>query len=153
MSNERPLGDLRVSDIRDLVVQDPSTIGPDASLHQLLSAMVADLRTRTVYVVDNDRRLLGCVRMDRVIEQLFPLQAIIKASFAELLADPTHLKARGIGDLMVDPPPALQDSTPLSEVAATLMQEGTQELAVVDAQGRLLGEVNVYEIIKAYLAD
>ena len=86
MSEQRALGDLTVADISHLVVEDPSRIGPDANLHELLETMVADLRTRNVYVVDADQRLIGCVRMERIVEQLFPLQAIVTSSFDELLS-------------------------------------------------------------------
>ncbi len=153
MSEQRPLGDLTVADISRLVVEDPSRIGPDANLHELLETMIADLRTRNVYVVDAEQRLIGCVRMERIVEQLFPLQAIVTSSFDELLSEPTRLKAKSVRELMISPPPAMTMGTPLRQVATTLMRERTHEVAVVDDRGRLVGEINMYEIIKAYLAE
>lgn len=153
MSEQRPLGDLTVADISHLVVEDPSQISPEANLHELLTTMIADLRTRNVYVVDAERRLIGCVRMERIVEQLFPLQAIVTSSFDELLSEPTRLKAKSVRELMISPPPAVNMATPLRQVAATLMRERTHELAIVDDRGHLVGEINMYEIIKAYLAE
>jgi CBS-domain-containing membrane protein len=153
MSEQRALGDLTVADISHLVVEDPSRIGPDANLHDLLETMIADLRTHNVYVVDAEQRLIGCVRMERIVEQLFPLQAIVTSSFDELLSEPTRLKAKSVRELMISPPPAMTMATPLRRVATTLMRERTHELAIVDDQGRLVGEINMYEIIKASLAE
>ena len=151
MPSGKPLGQLKVGDIHHLVVDQPSVIGPDASVEELLRCMLADLRTRSVYVVDEDRRLLGCVRMDRVVDRLFPLEAIVSHSFEESLRDASALNARTVRDLMVKGVTAVKDGSSLADVAKTLMQERVQELAVLDDDGRLVGEVNVYEIIKAYL--
>jgi len=151
MVSGKPLGHLKVADIQHLVVTEPSVIGPDASMEELLNCMLSDLRTRTVYVVDDDRRLLGCVRMDRVVDRLFPLEAIVSRSFEASLREASALNAKTVRKLMIEGVTAVKDTTSLADVARTLMKEKVQELAVVDADGRLVGEVNVYEIIKAYL--
>jgi len=151
MSTGKALGELKVADIQHLVVAEPTVIGPDASVDEVLRCMLADLRTRSVYVVDDDRRLLGCVRMDRVVDRLFPLEAIVSHSFEASLRDASALNAKTVRDLMIKAVTAVKDSTSLADVAKTLLKEGVQELAVVDDVGRLVGEVNVYEIIKAYL--
>lgn len=151
MLSEKPLGALNVGDIQHLVVNEPSAIGPDASVDEVLRCMLADLRTRSVYVVDDDRRLLGCVRMDRVVDRLFPLEAIVTQSFEVSLRDASALNAKTARDLMIKGVTAVKDGTSLADVAKTLMKDRVQELAVVDEAGRLVGEVNVYEIIKAYL--
>ena len=151
MPSGKHLGELKVADIQHLVVVEPSVIGPDASVEELLACMVADLRTRSVYVVDENRRLLGCVRMDRVVDRLFPLEAIVSHSFEACLRDASALNAKSVRDLMVSPVAAVQKSTSLADLAKNLMKEKVHELAVVDPDGGLVGEVNVYEIIKAFL--
>ena len=151
MPSGKQLGQLKVADIQHLVVDQPTTIGLDASVDELLACMLADLRTRSVYVVDADRRLLGCVGMDRVVDRLFPLEAIVSHSFEAALRDAAALNAKSVRELMVSRVTAVQESTSLADVAKTLMKEKVQELAVVDQDGRLVGEVNIYELIKAYL--
>jgi CBS domain-containing protein len=152
MSSEKPLGQLKVADIQHLVVDEPSVIGPDASVDELLRCMLADTRTRSVYVVDRDRRLLGCVRMDRVVDWLFPLEAVVSHSFEEALREVSTINSKTVSDLMVKGVSAVKDTSSLAEVARNLMKERVQELAVVDEEGRLVGEVNVYEIIEGYLS-
>ena len=151
MSSGKPLGELKVADIQHLVVDEPSIIGPDATVDEVLRCMLGDLRTRNVYVVDDDRHLLGCVRMDRVVDRLFPLEAIVTHSFEESLRGASALNAKTARDLMIKGVSAVNDSSSLADVVKTLMRERVQELAVVDAHGRLVGEVNAYELIKAYL--
>lgn len=153
MGQERSLGDLTIADISHLVVDSPTQLGPDAGIPELLAAMVADLRTHNVYVVDEERRLQGCVRMPQVVKLLFPLQAVVETSFDDLLSNPHHLHGDKVRDLMVSPALSVRENTSLRELAAILIHEGVEELAVVDEQDRLVGEVNMYEIIQAYLAD
>jgi CBS-domain-containing membrane protein len=151
MPSRQQLGELKVADIQHLVVEEPSTIGPDAPVDELLVCMLQDLRTRNVYVVDENRRLLGCVPVAKVVDRLFPLEAIVSQSFEAALRDASALNAKTVGDLMVSSVPAVNEDTTLGDVAKALMKGKVQELAVVDPDGCLVGEVNVYEIIKAYL--
>jgi len=43
----------------------------------LLKGILRDIRSRHVYVVDEQRHLLGVVRMFTVTELLFPVQALV----------------------------------------------------------------------------
>ena len=76
MDKQTLLNAMTVDDVWELVVDNPSTIRPDALLAELLEKMVEDTRTRHVYVVDKQQRLLGVVRMTTVTGLLFPLQAL-----------------------------------------------------------------------------
>ena len=151
MNESIRLADMKVKDIRHLLVEDPATISPSASLLEVLEEMKKDLRTRHVYVVDTEDRLLGTVRMGSVVEYLFPFDAVIEQDTPLYETYVPRLDAKTAADLMHTPPVRVTEETSLGEMARLLIREAINELPVVDGNERLIGQVNVYETIKAYL--
>ena len=151
MATDRVLGKMKVADIRHLIVENPSAIAPDAPVRDLLAKMIEDFRTRNVYVVETDGTVVGTVRMDSAIQHLFPVESIMEYSIDSFWIDLPHLGAKKVSDLMSSAPPMVRESTTLGEMARIMMHEGDHELAVVDEFNRLIGQVNAYEVIKAYL--
>ena len=151
MNESIRLATLKVQDIRHLLVEDPATIRPDASLLEVLEEMKKDLRTRHVYVVDEAGRLLGTVRMGSVVQYLFPFDALVELNTPLYEAYVPRLDAKTAADLMHTPPVRVTEETSLGDMAKLLIHEAIDELPVVDENERLIGQVNVYETIKAYL--
>lgn len=145
------LNALTVSDVCELVVENPSAIGPDAPLVELLEKMVEDIRTRHVYVVDDHRHLQGVVRMHMVTGLLFPLQALGTVMSDVNLLRYVNLSGQFVRDVMNTSPLSVRADTSLHDMARVLLEEDLTELPVVDEKNRLIGQVNMYEIIKAYL--
>lgn len=145
------LNALIVADVWDLVVDNPTTIGPDAPLVELLERMVEDVRTRHVYVVDAQRHLIGVVRMTMVTELLFPLQALSAELSEPYLFRQVRLGGQTVRDVMNSEPRSVRADTGLQDLARVLIEERITELPVVDKTMRLIGQVNMYEIITAYL--
>jgi CBS domain-containing protein len=145
------LSDMKVKDIRHLLVENPAKIGPSASLREVMEEMERDLRTRHVYVVEDDGRLRGTVHMGSVVEYLFPFDAVIEHTTPLYASYVPHLGAKTAADLMHSPAVRVTEETTLGEMARLLIREAINELPVVDEQERLIGQVNVYETIKAYL--
>jgi CBS domain-containing protein len=134
-----------------LLVIEPSWVHQSTSIEEVMQKMLADLRTRWVYVVDAQKRLLGGVPMHAMIEVLFPLKAIVE--HPEPLYEGYFPKtgAKTAGDLMHVPIPSVTGETTLREMAGLLINRQINEIAVVDSDNVLIGEVNVSEVIKAYL--
>jgi len=142
---------MQVKDVRHLVVEDPSVIGPNQTIDELLRTIIDDTRTRHVYVINDDGRLIGVVRMNAVVEYLFPLTAIATHG-SELLYGMLHdLGAKAVKDIMNPEPRFVYDTTPLDEMARILIEAKINELPIVDEHMRLIGQVNIYEVIKGYL--
>jgi CBS domain-containing protein len=153
MKQRMRLANLLIKDIRHLLVVNPASVTVETPLRKLLVEMINDVRTRQVYVVDGDNRLLGVVRMGSVVEYLFPFDAIIEHD-KQLLYDlyiPKKIDVKNAADIMTSPPLRVTEETTLGEMAGILMDEGINELPVVDKQERLIGQVNMYETIKAFL--
>jgi len=147
------LGAMHVADVRDLLVGKPSVIGPDQTEQELLAKIVEDPRTRHVYVVDEKHVLIGVVRMNWVVEHLFPFSSVIERGTQLIVAGLASFEGRTVAELMDDNPHFVYESTTLSEMATILMQEKINELPVLDDERRVIGQVNIYEVIKAYLKE
>ena len=151
MQNESPLAEKCVSDVWNLVVRQPSTVTLNDSIRHLLQITIADTRTRHTYVIDANRILIGCVRMNALVEYLFPIEAIVRDVEQAYTITLNRLPARTIEELMDPKPKFVHPFTPLSEVANILMEEKINELPIVDDSHRLVGQVNIYEMIMSYL--
>jgi CBS-domain-containing membrane protein len=89
--------------------------------------------------------------MITVTEQLFPLQALGAEMSESHLFRQVNLGGDTVREIMNKKPRSVQADTGLHELARVLLEEKITELPVVDEANRLIGQVNMYEIIKAYL--
>ncbi len=121
-------------------------------MRDVLAKMIEDLRTRQVYVVDEEGSLVGVVRMNAVVEYLFPYNAIIEHGMSLYAAYIPKGGVQTAADLMISPAVRVTGETSLGEMARLLMRESINEMPVVDGQERLIGQVNMYETISTYLS-
>ena len=152
MTERTELENTQVGDARNLLVENATVIAPDVSIEQFLAKTIEDPQTRHVDVLDEEGVLVGAVRMNTVVEYLFPFSALV-ASGGPAIARIPSLGARTVRDIMNTKPHYIEESTPLSDMAKILMQEKINELPVVDEDRRVIGQGNVYEVIAAYLNE
>jgi CBS domain-containing protein len=153
MHDHMNLASLKVRDIEHLLVIEPAWVLETAAVEEVMEKMIADLRTRWVYVVDERKRLLGGVSMNAVVEILFPLEAIIERPDSLYEAYFPKISAKTAGELMLAPIPCVSDEITLAKLADLLLSNKMNEMPVVDSDNVLKGEVNVCEIIKACLGN
>ncbi len=152
MIREKILGEMCVRDVRELVVKLPAVIGPDALIDDLLQATIADPRTRHVYVVDQENHLIGSARMNAVVEYLFPFAAGLEKGVG-LSAPPIDWSEKKVCDIMNDEPAFVTEDDRLDDAAALMMREKINELPVIDHEHKVIGQINMYEIIQAFLRE
>ena len=148
------LGNTLVSDVRQLLVKTPTTVLENDSIETLLRAIRHDTQTRHVYVVDEQGKMVGAVRLHTMVEYLFPTAKAIKNDhglYAGLLEQYDEICAETVGDLCNRHPRFATDDMPLIDVAAIFNDEKITELPVVSVDGFLIGQINMYEVIDAYL--
>ncbi len=146
------LESITVMDIRHLLIEDPVLVRPSLSIEDLLVKMIDDLRMRHVYVVNEDNVLVGVVRMNAIVRYLFPFAAFIALNESDvILKELVNFGAKTVSDIMDPQPCFVEESTSLSDMAGILIREKINELPVVDKDKRVIGQVNVYEIITEYL--
>lgn len=151
MPEKSGLESLRVKDLLRQMPTEPDVIHRHASPEELLHKMVDNPRTRHVYVVDDRGRLCGSVRMNTVVEYLFPYTSLRSGSSEWVLRALPRFSKSTLGDLMNEQPHYVTEETPLAEMAEMLIEDKINELPVVDAQRHIVGQVNVYDVIATYL--
>ncbi len=150
MEKRNNLGRMAISEVRNLIVKEPTTIKLDDEMDELIKKINENLKTRHVYVVDETNKLIGSVRMNSIVQYLFPMAAILSAGITSTTRLNVNLFSVKVADLMKTDPFSVKESTSLSEMAIIMIKEQINELPVVDDDMTLIGQVNVYEIIEAY---
>lgn len=145
------LSTVKVADIRNLIVDVPTVLKQEATISELLHTMIDDYRTRHVYVVDDEGKLIGSVRMNMVVQYLFPMETVMETVWPNFEDMFINFSARTVKEIMKKNPFYVYESDTLSDMAKILMKEKINELPVVDKDMKLIGQVNVYEAIKSYL--
>jgi CBS domain-containing protein len=149
MITRNSLGKIPIKDVRNLVVQNPSTISPDGNIDELLSKINENLKTRHVYVVDKNNKLVGSVRINSIVQYLFPMSAILSAGVSTAQFN-VNLLSQNVSDIMKKDPFSVKEDDLLSKVGKIMIKEGINEVPVVDDAMHLIGEVNIFEVIEAY---
>lgn len=138
--------------VADVMTRDIAQVSPDAPVQDIVTLLI-DRALRALPVVDADRRVVGIITdgdlltrgaidLSVEIQRALPL-AERAVQVANLAAQP-HRAA----DLMTPHPVTLPATTPLAQAAAIMAERNLKRMPVVDAQGRLLGMVSRYDLLK-----
>lgn len=125
MSEERPLL------ARDIMVSDPVTVNPEATVYQIARIM-AENNIGSVIVVENDR-VVGIVTEDDLIRRVLAEGR-----------DPSRTRA---GDIMSRPVVHVSPDTEVKEVALLMARLGIGHVPVMEGN-KLLGIIAQYDIIR-----
>ncbi len=140
-------------DVKDLLMEQPATVELDQTIDDVLNSTIEGRRTQHVYVVDSEKRLVGSIRMNTIVEYLFPYASLSEKAGEVLSGWMPRIGAKTAGDLMNTDSLAVEETTPLSDVARILMREKINELPIIDKQSRIVGRINMNGIIASYLND
>ncbi len=150
MMDDKPIKDIRVADVLADVtnVAEAATVPQTATLRQAVEAMIEDNATRKVYVVDEERRLIGTITLETLMRHSGYLLGVRKTgmtSFIRMLAEISDDKVK---DVMTKPVKVSSDEL-LVNVTKLMVENHLNDLPVVDDKGRLVAELNGLYILKA----
>ena len=144
--------------VRQMLSTDVVTVAPDTDFPSLIR-LFAEKPQRLLHVVGEDRKLLGVISSFELLDKLSPgfvdanLARALPADYDERAVRRSYeehreLKARDILRPKLTP---LGPEDHYVEVETLMRQQGITVLPVVDAQGRLLGEISLKKVLR-YLA-
>ena len=140
------IGKLKVSDFLDSCGDEPSTIGWGDSIQKLVEELFEHPSSRAVYVLDEDKKLLGTVSFRDIIRVTNAKLGIrgrgVSGTF-QYLRDAHKETAH---DLM-RPPVKTKLSTPLCDALEKMEEFKINNLPVVDDDGRLVGELSGLKVL------
>ena len=137
--------------------RDVPTVHPDTPLPEVIQAVISTRLNRAL-VVDADRRVVGLVTDAELLERLTPsLRSgavrslmhrlpFVHATPSERAAE-QHARARRAADLMDPDVPRATEGTLLGDAVAAMLEGDHKVLAVVDADGRLVGIVDRADLL------
>jgi CBS domain-containing protein/PII-like signaling protein len=138
--------------VADVMTRDVAQVQTDTPVHEIVTLLI-DRARRALPVVDADRRVVGIITdgdllarggLDLSVEVQRALPLPERAAEVATLTDSPHRAA----DLMTQHPITLPSTTPLAQAAAVMADRKLKRLPVVDDQGRLVGMVSRYDLLK-----
>ncbi len=139
---------IKVRDIRNLITQEASIVHRDDSLLKVAKKIVEDPKTRAVYVVDDNEKLVGIIPVIELVQYLYSEyipQEYILYRFPILLSG----KPRA-GDIML-PPVYVHDDEKITDAFIKMFKNNLKELPVVDENMHIIGDLNILEMIVAWI--
>lgn len=112
---------------------------------------------RQIYVVDQNYKLLGIISAFDLLKQIIPsyMNADLAKSFTNgsdvMQKQVEKVKEKLAADLMVTDFVSLHPDDQLLQADALLVERSLNALPVIDEQGKLLGQINRFDILARFV--
>ena len=134
---------VRVRDCFHSISKGVDMVSPDASIEEVIASVTQDSASRAVFVVDQERRLLGIISVREILAMLGG-QYITESG----LRPARELLATRAADIM-GPPYWVSPEDDLKEGLKIAVQGEVYDIPVVE-DGRVIGNLDCLEIIVHY---
>ncbi len=150
--NSIDFGKLQVHNICDLIVSKPAIATVDCSLEKLFRLILENPITRHIYIVNENKILIGSIRLVNIAEYLFPELIFVE----EILTSPIRLlesmNIETTYELMNNDPVHAYMDTSILDMIKIMKNSNIAELPIVNEKKEVIGEVDMLEVIK-YCVD
>ncbi|MDW5561742.1 MAG: CBS domain-containing protein [Methanomassiliicoccus sp.] len=134
-----------VGDVFDLIVKRPTTVIGDSTISDVIEGMLGNPVSRKVYVVDEQEKLLGMVTTDTVLRLIgyrTGVRELGAMSFYRFLRDMFKEKVSSF----MAPTLSVTKEDNLKKALDLMLKEHVNDLPVIDAEGRIIGELISLEL-------
>ncbi len=138
---------MKVKFVRKLITQEASTVRRDAGAMEIAKAIVADPKTRSVYVVDSDNKFLGIIPVINFTQYLFYEYVPDEFLYYKAIKPLEDITAE---DIML-PPVYVKENDDLRLAFQKMFSENLKELPVVDDEMHVIGDLNILELVTAWI--
>jgi len=139
---------IKVKEARNLITLRPSIISEEASLQEVVKAIIDDPKHRALYVVDNNSKLMGIIDLRRLAKHVFPhffKEDLIGRGIIDLVSSETAK------DLIPHPPAYVIDDDDLETAFRKMMENRLEEIPVVSKDMKIVGDLNLLELFEVWL--
>ncbi len=145
------LRDTPIKNVETSMELDPTIVGPEASLNDVVQAMLAHPRVHVASVVAEDGRLVGLLSLKTLADDLFfhifPEEFIAESTDIEkMMAFADKTRIRTAGDAMI-PPVWVKHGETVKNAFKRMHANGLPGLPVVDDRYRVIGYINLLELL------
>ena len=138
--------------VEDVMTRNVTTVDAGTPLRDV-AALLAEKKISGLPVV-RDGRVVGVVSEADILAKErggAPERGLFGFLLDDRAAAELKLEARTAGEAMSAPAVTIRSERPVSEAAATMIDEGVNRLPVVDAEGKLLGIVTRADLVRAFV--
>ena len=132
---------MKVKDCCNEVTHEADLVRESDSIERVMDVMAKDPLSRSVYVVDDEKRLQGIIIVKDVLEFLGP-------QFVDSSRSASEIFAQTAGDMMRAPVSVSMDD-PIEKALKIAIHEWLDDIPVCDKDGRVIGDLNCFEIINS----
>ena len=140
----------KVRDIRNLITPDASLVDENAPLSKVAEEIIRDPKTTAVYVVDKDKKLVGVIPIDELMQFLYseyiPEECV-------LYNIPIIISRKAIAKDIMLPPVYVKDTESITDAFKKMFKNRMKEVPVVDDEMHVIGDLNMLELIIAWLKN
>ncbi len=138
---------IKVSKVRKFITQEASIVDKHAGLMEIAKKIVEDPKTRSVYVVDKDNRLIGIIPVNFLAQYLFYEYIPDEFFYYKAVKPLEEVRAE---DIMI-PPVFVREEDTLNIAFEKMAGNDLRELPVVDNDMKIIGDLNILELIIAWV--
>jgi CBS domain-containing protein len=142
---KKSFSDLLVGDVYDLVIKEPSTVKTGSKIHEVFDKYLKNPISRKVYVIDDEGKLLGAVTTETLLRLLgyrVGIREFAGMSLWKLMRD---MLKEGVDGVIIKVPP-VKTTDKLTMALQIMLDNHLDDLPVIDADGKLIGELNSLEL-------
>lgn len=136
----------QVGAIRTLLVKDAAVVRRGDPVNSVISKLLENPVSRHVYVTDENDRMVGSIRLNQIIEYVFPFETVwLEEDYDKYI---NIFYKETAEELMVEDFSHVYNETTLSEMVTIMNREKVNELPVLDENNKIIGEVNFLEVLR-----
>jgi len=124
-----------------------TVVSREATVGEVVAKLIEDRATREVYVVDDEGRCFGVIPLRRLAHHAFLREVPDKSSATDLLE---RISVENAGDLCLQEPAFVREDDTLEQLLNVMFTFEINEIAVVDAEERIVGSINMMDILQAW---
>ena len=138
---------IKVSSIRRFITGQASIVSEDADPMEIAKKMIENPKTRSVYVADNNRKLLGLIPVSYLVQYLFFEYIPDEFLYYRAIKPLETVKAK---DIMI-PPVYVKEDDSIDVAFQKMASHSIKELPVVNEDLRIVGDLNILELIISWI--
>lgn len=138
---------IKVKNIRKLITKKPTVVTPKDSIHELVIALTDNPKTRSLYVVE-DGKFQYTISLKDLARLAFPYlihwETLGYSTAREFLA-------RKADDVLTSAGVYTKDEEDMETVLTKMFNNGVEELPVLDPKMKVVGEINLLELLAVWV--
>ena len=139
---------LKVRNARRLITERPITVTPEETLEELVLAITEDPKTRAIFVVDRERRLKGIIGLKDLVRATFTSLANLDSLGHSAVRISLSHRA---SDMSYGTMVYVKDDDSLDSALTKMLDNGLEEIPVVDDDMKVIGELDLRELLMVWL--